>query len=137
MCSGPTPNFARTPSASRICPLRRSICTTRVPMTHCARSLSGVQMQTFSTRSSCAARYAADASASSASSSTIARLVSGPEVVAKRLDDVIGRDADVRRALLQHLDDGAEHAGHGSERLVDRRDLCAGGAAQAVEVSKE
>ena len=50
-CSaGPTPNFARTPSASRIFLPRRSICTTRSPRTHCARSLSGVQMHTFSTR---------------------------------------------------------------------------------------
>ena len=39
--------------------------------THCARSLSTVQMQTLSTRSSSEAIRAADASASSASSSTI------------------------------------------------------------------
>ena len=71
MSAGGTPNFSRTPSASRIRPLRRSTCTTRSPTTHCARSLSGVQMQTFSTRASAAARRAAEASASSASSSTI------------------------------------------------------------------
>ena len=49
---GSTPNFLRTPSASRIVFVLRSICTMRSPRTHCARSLSGVQMQTFSTRSS-------------------------------------------------------------------------------------
>ena len=82
-------------------------------------------MQTFSTRSSCGGDAAAEASASSASSSTIgqtatpiaasasssgwncgqqrrldalASLVAGPEVVAERLDHVVGRDADVGRA---------------------------------------
>ena len=48
MSAGSTPNFSRTPAASRTLPLRRSTCTTRSPCTHCARSLSGVQMQTFS-----------------------------------------------------------------------------------------
>ncbi len=73
MRSGGTPNFARTASASRIWPLFRSTWTTRSPTTHCARSLSGVQMQTFSTRESAAASRAAEASASSASSSTMAQ----------------------------------------------------------------
>ena len=50
---------------------RRSTCTTRSSTTHCARSLSGVQMQTCSTSGSAAAMRAAAASASSASSSTI------------------------------------------------------------------
>ena len=89
--------------------------------------MSGVQMTTRSTRGSAAAAAAAAASASSASNSTIgqtatpsagerffeqrelreqvgldasAGLVAGPELVAKRLDDVIGRDADVRRAAV-------------------------------------
>ncbi len=52
-------------------PLRRSSWTTRWPTTHWARSLSGVQMITCSTPGSCAATDAAEASASSASSSTI------------------------------------------------------------------
>ena len=46
---------------------RRSSCTTRVPVTHCPRSLSGVQICTWLTRSSAAALAAADARASSAS----------------------------------------------------------------------
>ena len=40
-------------------------------------------------------------------------LVSGPEPVAKRLDDVIGRDADVRRAAVDHAEDGGDHAADG------------------------
>src|SRR6266545_210743 len=67
--AGSTPNFARTPAASRICFPRRSTCTTRSPRTHCARSLSGVQIQIFCTRSSREAICAAEARASSASSS--------------------------------------------------------------------
>jgi hypothetical protein len=33
------------------------------------------------------------------------------------LDDVIGRDTDVRRAGLEHLQHGVQHAGHNAERL--------------------
>ena len=47
--------------------VRRFNCTTLVPRTHCARSLSGVQMITSSTRSSESAAAAAAANASSAS----------------------------------------------------------------------
>src|SRR5437588_4704144 len=68
---GVDPNFSRTPSASRILRLLRSTCTTRSPWTHCARSLSGVQMQIFSTSSLPDAIRAADASPSSASSSVM------------------------------------------------------------------
>ena len=104
---------------------RRSKQTMRRPRTHCARSLSGVQITTCSAS---AAKRAAPpvASASSASNSTIgqttrpsaadassasgncasssprhalAGLVSGVELVAKRLDHVIGRAGDVRRPL--------------------------------------
>ena len=71
MRGGSTPNFSRTAASSRILFALRSICTTRSPRTHCARSLSGVQMQTFSTCSSAPAMRAAEASASSASSSII------------------------------------------------------------------
>ena len=62
---------ARIAAASRIVLRRPSICTTRVSRTHCARSLSGVQMATFWTSSSSDAICAAEASASSASSSII------------------------------------------------------------------
>ena len=109
-----------TPASSTVVRVRRFSCTTRVPRTHCARSLSGVQMITRSTRGSRAAAAAAAASASSASNSTIgqttmpsaasassssgncasrsgvdagAGLVARPQPVAERLDDVIGRDA--------------------------------------------
>ena len=57
----------------------------------------------------------------------LAGLVARPEVVAERLDDVIGRDADVRRALLQHLQHRVQHAdarapnGRSSPSLKRRR----------------
>ena len=47
-----------------------------------------------------------------------AGFVVGPQLVAERLDHVIGGDADVRRAGLEHLRDGAEHAGDRAERAV-------------------
>ena len=76
MRSGGTPNFARTAVGIANLPaLAVDLHDAAVRTTHCARSLSGVQMQTFSTRGSAAARRAADASASSASSSTIAQTV--------------------------------------------------------------
>ena len=46
-----------------------------------------------------------------------ARLVPGPQVVAERLDHVVGRDADVRRAALEHLQHRVQHAGRRAERL--------------------
>src|SRR5947208_2400540 len=42
-----------------------------------------------------------------------ARLVAGPHVVAERLDDVVRRHADMRRALLEQRERRAEHAPHG------------------------
>src|SRR5213076_1267174 len=42
----------------------------------------------------------------------LARLVIGPDAIAKRLDDVIGRDADVSRSLLDHLQQSLQHADH-------------------------
>ena len=62
-----------------------------------------------------------------------AGLVAGPEAVAKRLDDVIGRDADVRRSLLDHLQHRLQHADHGAEGPV----LPLREAAQAVEVAEQ
>src|SRR6185437_7262356 len=61
-----------------------------------------------------------------------ARLVPGPQPVAKRLDDVIGCDADVRRALLEHLQDRLQHADDAAERAVGF-----GESPQAVEVPEE
>ena len=40
------------------------------------------------------------------------RLVAVPEVVAERLDDVVGRDADVGRALLEHHHHRRHDAAH-------------------------
>ena len=48
----------------------------------------------------------------------LAGLVAGPQIVAERLDDVVGRDADVRRARLDHLQHRVQHADHGAERLA-------------------
>ena len=50
MSGGSAPNFSSDPGriANRFC-AGLSICTTRAPRTHRARSLSGVQMATFST----------------------------------------------------------------------------------------
>ena len=47
-----------------------------------------------------------------------ARFVAGPQIVAERLDDVIGGNADVRDAAFEHLHDRPEHSGDGSEGLV-------------------
>ena len=49
---------------------------------------------------------------------SLARLVARPEVVAERFDDVVRRDADVRRAAFQHLGDGVEHARDRAEGRV-------------------
>ena len=105
--------------------VRRFSCTTRVPRTHCARSLSGVQMITRSTRASRAAISARGGQRivgleldhrpdhetrrlqrlfeqrelrQERRIDSGAGLVAAPQPVAERLDDVIGRDADVRRA---------------------------------------
>src|SRR5882724_6363148 len=61
-----------------------------------------------------------------------ARFVAGPEVVAKRFNDMIGGDAEVRRAVLDHLRDHVEHTGHGAERWISFLE-----APDAVKVSKE
>ena len=62
-----------------------------------------------------------------------AGLVARPEVVAEGLDDVIGRDADVRRAGLEHLQHGVQHAGRGAERLT----VAPAAAAAAVEMAEQ
>ena len=63
----------------------------------------------------------------------VAGLVAGPEPVAERFDDVVGRDADVRRSRLDHLQHGIQHADHGAEGPI----LALGEAAQAVEVAEQ
>src|SRR5205085_1103955 len=59
-------------------------------------------------------------------------LVSGIEVVAKRLDDVIGGDADVCGAAFEHLDDGSEHSRDSAERRVAALE-----PSYAIEMAKE
>src|SRR5207245_6957255 len=60
-------------------------------------------------------------------------LVIGPQIVAKRLDDVVGRHAEVSGPLLDHLQDGVQHAAHGAEGRI----LALGGAAAAVELAEQ
>ena len=60
-------------------------------------------------------------------------LVVRPEAVPEGLDDVVRRHPEVRAALLDRLEDGVQHAGHGAERRV----LAAGDAPQAVEVPEQ
>ena len=130
----------------------RSRHTTRSPCTHCARSLSGEHTTTRSTEREAAKRAAAVASASSHSNSTIGHvtipsarhassarpncsyrtgsmpspgLVAGIQVVAKRLDDVIERDGDVRDvALAEQCEHRARKPAGGADflaALVDAR----------------
>jgi hypothetical protein len=61
-----------------------------------------------------------------------AGLVAGPLVIAERFDHVVGGDAQVRRACLEHREHGVEHSGRGTHRLVP-----AGGAAQPEEVAEQ
>src|SRR5258708_13410023 len=58
MDAGETPNFWTTACSSKVTRVRRFSWTIRVPRTHWARSLSGVQMMTRSTRASRAAMLA-------------------------------------------------------------------------------
>jgi hypothetical protein len=46
----------------------------------------------------------------------VASLVAGPEAIAERFDDVIGGDTDMRRATVDHPENGADDA-------ADRGDL--------------
>src|SRR6185436_985015 len=64
-----------------------------------------------------------------------AGLVPGPEVVAERLDDVVGRDAHVRGAGLEHLEDAVQDAGGGGVRALRLR--LAARASQAVELAEQ
>ena len=45
----------------------------------------------------------------------VAGFVRRPQPVAERLDDVIGSDADVRRAAVDHSEDGQEHPTDGGD----------------------
>jgi hypothetical protein len=47
-----------------------------------------------------------------------AGLVVRPKPIAKRLDHVVGGDAEVRVAVLDHLEDGLQDADNGAVRAV-------------------
>ena len=123
---------------------RRSSCAIRGSRTHWARSLSGVHTSTRSTSPSSAATAAAAARASSASWATMAQtvtprassassssgncdmqlgvdsrsgLVARPQIVSKRLDHVVGGDADVGGPVLEHRHHGSEHPADGADLL--------------------
>ncbi len=62
-----------------------------------------------------------------------ARLVAGPEAIAERFDDVVGRDTEVRRAPLDELQHRMQDPGDAAIRPV----LVLGEAPQAVEVTEQ
>src|SRR3954471_21923227 len=64
---------------------------------------------------------------------TGSRLVTGPELVAKRLDHVIGADTDVGVASLDHLQHALQHADDGTVRPI----LALVESAQPVEMPKQ
>ena len=161
-CSaGSTPNFTRTAAASRIAfgaaiHLHDAIAAhalreilVRRPDADLLDALVGARQDARRRRArrrprarpsatprrpSRPARPPADGTArSSARLDAFARLVAGPEGVAERFDDVVGGDADVRGAPLDHLQHGVQHA---DDRAV-RRVLAFVEAAQAVEVTEQ
>ena len=115
----------------------------RAPCTHCARSLSGVQITTCSTSgnaANCAARRRERVVALELDHrphddperaarvlgrpelreqlrvDAVAGLVAGVEIVAERLDHVIERDRDVRDAgLAEQREHRAQQAAHGAD----------------------
>ena len=62
-----------------------------------------------------------------------AGLVAGPQRIAKRLDDVVGCDAQVRCTLLDHFQHALEDSGDCAERSV----LALVEAAQSVEMTEQ
>ena len=139
---------------------RPSICTTRVSRTHCARSLSGVQIATFWTlfvlgremrgRSERIVGFELDHRPDDDAHrgqrllermelreqralDAVAGLVSRPKPIAKRLDHVIGGDADVSVAALDHLEHALQHADDRAVRAIHAFVE----TAQAVEVTEE
>src|SRR5438128_5490957 len=63
----------------------------------------------------------------------IPRFVPGPECVAEGLDDVVGRHAEMRGSLLDHLQYRVQHSDDRAERLV----LALSGATPAVELPEQ
>ncbi len=62
----------------------------------------------------------------------VAGLVLWPQIVAKRLDNVIRRDPDVRRAALDHLSNCTQHAPHRAIRRIGSL-----GPADSIKVTKQ
>ena len=60
-------------------------------------------------------------------------LVVRPKPIAKRLDHVVGGDAEISVAVLQHLENGLQHADHGPIGTVH----AFGEPAQPVKVAKQ
>jgi len=62
----------------------------------------------------------------------LAGFVTLPQVITERLDDVVGRDADMRRTPLDCLQHGIEDAKQGAERPVGLRE-----AAQTIKMTEQ
>ena len=60
-------------------------------------------------------------------------LVARPEAIAKGLDDVIGRNAEVGGAVLDHLQHGVEHTDYGAAGAI----RAVAEAAQTIEVTEQ
>src|SRR5262249_35089112 len=58
----------------------------------------------------------------------LGRLIPAPEFVAKRFDDMIGGDSEMRRSLLDHLQHAAQHTDNSPERPV----LAVGGTPETI-----
>jgi hypothetical protein len=63
---------------------------------------------------------------------TLAGFVLRPETVSKRFDDVISRDSDVSRAVVEHLRNCMKHARNGAVRRISFLE-----APEPVKVPKE
>src|SRR5229473_6364810 len=61
------------------------------------------------------------------------RLVPAPKLVAEGFDDMVRRNAQVRRAFLDHLQGGVEHTHDGAERPI----LVLGEATQTIEMAEK
>ena len=160
MDAGGTPNFATTPASSKIVFVRRLSCTTRVAAHALREVLVGrADDHAFDARIGGRGRgrggervvgfefdhrphddplgrerlFEQRKLREQRGFDALAGFVAGPESVAERLDDVIGRDADVRRAVAHQAAHRGEDAAHG-------RDLAAFGVArrrQREEVAKQ
>src|SRR5205085_7208332 len=63
----------------------------------------------------------------------LTRLVARPKSITEGFDDVIGRHAEMRRPLLDHLQHGMQHAVYGAEGSI----VAFVEAAQTIEVAEQ